>query len=270
MSSGKTLGIAAGVVITIFMLIIMFITSMGNIHHRLMFPAPLPSYTLKTAHSIQMIHGVPTLWNSVNRSRGFLLYLHANAVDIGMIRGTVHALSRDTQLTVLAPEYPGYGIFPGPPSPLGAISAARRVYEYIQENKRPGDIAVVMGRSIGTGVAGQMLQKISSDGTAHLPDKVVLLSPFASIEHVGHRLAGDLGKMVCKDVYHTLDAVKTISVPLLIIVGSEDTLTPPEDAHAIHDASASTQKSLKILPGSDHNALDWSAINTHVREFTRM
>lgn len=266
--SGKTAGIAVGVVLIVFVLVMVLVVALGNIHYHMMFPAPQPSYTLSTAPTIHMINGVPTLWNAVARPRGFLLYLHANGVDIGMIRGQMHALSRDTQLTVLAAEYPGYGISPGPPSPLGAVSAARRVYEYIQENKRPGDLVVVMGRSIGTGVAGQLVRKIVSTGSTDPPTHLVLLSAFASIEHVGKRMAGDLGKTVCKNVFHTLKAVRTIPTPTLLIVGSQDTVTPPEDSRKIHAESVSSRKQLEILENNSHSALDWPKIYGLVKQFT--
>ncbi|MEO0601098.1 MAG: alpha/beta hydrolase, partial [Myxococcota bacterium] len=49
--------------------------------------------------------------------------------------------------------------------------------------------------------------------------------------------------------------VGTITVPTLLMVGSEDPITPQELAEELHDASAADAKQLLVIEGGSHNDL---------------
>ena len=76
----------------------------------------------------------------------------------------------------MAVEYPGYSIYNGKPNAKIVREDALLVYQYMtaklgfQEQN-----IIIMGRSIGTGVALELMQKIK-------PGALVLISPFASIK----------------------------------------------------------------------------------------
>jgi 3-oxoadipate enol-lactonase len=61
--------------------------------------------------------------------------------------------------------------------------------------------------------------------------------------------------------------LSTFVVPTLVIVGSEDTLTPPSEAHALHDGIANSR--LVEIPGAGHlsNLENPEAFNAAVEEF---
>lgn len=80
-------------------------------------------------------------------------------------------------------------------------------------------------------------------------------------------LRGYLGQSFACQSHDSRELVRQIKSPALVIVGSEDTITPPQ---ASRDLAASIPRSeLKILPHGGHGF--WrefpAEVNTHVREF---
>jgi len=237
---------------------------MGNsLVYSTVFPAPAPSYGLGDADAgVEIIEGVPCLrYHQAHRARGVIVYLHANGVDLGMVRGTAHALGRAARMAVVAVEYPGYGAAPGPVSPSGAVAGATRVYNYLARRRQLGQKLLIVGRSIGTGVAMQMA---AGGRLVAPPTAVVLISPFASIEEVGRRMLGEIGAGVTRGIFDSVAAARRVSVPLLILTGKLDTLTIPDDARAIVAASASGWRRLVLMPASTHAVLDWHTIHREI------
>ena len=52
----------------------------------------------------------------VGGSQKLLLYFHGNAEDLGLAWEILDHLRSSLKIHVLAMEYPGYGIYPGPTS----------------------------------------------------------------------------------------------------------------------------------------------------------
>lgn len=248
------------------------LAKMGNLVNGIMFPAPKPSYTSTTLRNLKMINWVPTLWyQPVSKSRGVLLYLHSNGTDLGSIRRMLYQLARDTRLTVVAVEYPGYGISPGVASPENVVAAARRVYTALQEQRRRGNLLVVVGRSIGTGVGSQLVcDVIREEGMSAAPDALVLISPFLRMGTMGHRHFGEIGQMLTDGVFDSEAAVKEISVPTMVIHGIEDVFIPIDQGRQLLDASAAERKRLVELPHSDHTVLEWPVIFRSIKDFVHM
>lgn len=236
---------------------------MGNVLHTLMFPAPASTYTFDNVPTLRVVEGVPCLWNPARSPRGVIVYLHANGVDLGMIQGVVHALGRATQMSVVAPEYPGYGVSPGPVSTYGAVTAGTRVYNYFARRKVPGQKLILVGRSIGTGVA---MQVASSRNLVLPPDGVALISPFSSIERLGATMFGPLGREITKNVYDNVAAARVVRAPTLIMTGLHDTLTPIQDGRDIANASVAEYKRFLVMPTSDHYVLDWTGIHGEINK----
>lgn len=73
-------------------------------------------------------------------------------------------------------EYPGYSIYKGKTSSDVIKEDATLVYSYITNKLsfKQSNI-IVMGRSIGTGISLELMQKVA-------PAALILISPFASIK----------------------------------------------------------------------------------------
>lgn len=238
---------------------------MGQVVSGMMFPAPKPSYTLKTLESppLYMIHGVPCLWYTCDPvpPRGIILYLHANGVDLGEIRARLHRMARETEHHVLAVEYPGYGVHRGEVSPEGAVAAALKGFEHAAKQLP----VLVVGRSIGTGVAAELCRQIGNHPQLR---GVVLISPFVSVQEMGRRIAGEIGAMFAYGIYDTVGNLANVRAPVMVVHGTRDKFIPIDQGRAVHAAATSSVRThFLALPGSDHTTLDWITINAEIARF---
>lgn len=228
-----------------------------------MFPAPPSSYSKGQFPTLKQIDGVPCLVSRAIHHRGYMLYLHSNSTDLGLLRPTMHTMARDTRHTVYAIEYPGYGIYYGEPSPEGAITAARRVYNHLLSIRKRGERIIVVGRSIGTGVATTLVAHNQNP-----PDALVLISPFVNMRAMAKRLFGDLAVPLVLGVFESKSLIEHIRVPTLIVGGQKDDFTPLDHSQALFDASGARRKYLRVLPNSTHTRLEWTLIYAAINEFT--
>lgn len=237
---------------------------MGNVVDGIMFPAPAPTYSRSTPGlPLVTVDGVPCLWYPHPRAEGVILYLHGNGADLGMLRGMLHNLRNETRRSVLAVEYPGYGVHVGSPTPAGAVAAARKAYDHLVR-KYGARRLLVIGRSIGTGVSLEMLRDVRRQ-----PAAVVLISPFRSMEDMGWHMAGSIGGSVTTGVLDSVRNVAALTAPLLVIHGAEDRFIPIEQAREIYAASPAARKDMRVLHLSDHNQLEWQLIFNAILTFVR-
>jgi pimeloyl-ACP methyl ester carboxylesterase len=240
---------------------------MGNrlvtLRNSLVFPAPPPSYRLGQFPTLKVIDGVPCLVHRVQRHRGYILYLHSNGVDLGALRPTLYTMARDTRHSVYAPEYPGYGAFAGTATPEAVVACARRVYNHVQTILKPGEHIIIVGRSVGSGVA------IHVAATAALePAALVMISPFESLRAMAVGMFGPSVESVARGVFENKRLIAQTSVPTLILAGRLDTFTPISHSQSLFAASGARRKQLYILPNSTHARLDWTAIYSTINDFT--
>lgn len=236
---------------------------MGSILTTALFPAPSPptySYTSMPSPPLHSINGVPCLWFRSRQQRGIILYLHCNSVDLGMIRKIMFVIARDTSFSVMAIEYPGYGVYTGTPTPDGCLRAARTVLAFIRQQS-PGVPVILVGRSVGTGVAVQLAAQCQ-----HTLAGLVLISPFRSVAHVLEPVARPL-KTLVDDIFPSERTLARITTPTLIVHGARDTLVPPAHGQALFNISPAAHKHLVLLPESGHADLDWTAIVRAINVF---
>ena len=83
-------------------------------------------------------------------------------------------------VNVLAPDYRGFGDSTGSPFTEGLVLDAYASWRWLVEEggAKPEDV-VIVGHSLGTGVAGQLARRLAEEGVK--PRGVVLLAPFTSI-----------------------------------------------------------------------------------------
>lgn len=89
-------------------------------------------------------------------------------------------------------EYQGYSIYQGKPDSEVIKEDSQFIYNYVVNKLdfKEQNI-IVMGRSIGTGVALELLQKAK-------PGALVLISPFASVKSLAREFAGFFGQLLAK------------------------------------------------------------------------
>ena len=109
-------------------------------------------------------------------SPNVIIYFHGNAEDINVSYSFLVYLQKNFKLSVIAVEYPGYGLYKdSSPNADLILNDAEYVYNYL--NKRLGydeKNIIIFGRSIGSGPSTYLASK-------YKPGCLVLMSPFTSL-----------------------------------------------------------------------------------------
>jgi len=216
-------------------------------------PAP-PSRTASTASpsspsDFNSIKALPCLWLPAKRSANVVFYFHANAEDLGVVHSALVHLQKQLQVSVLAIEYPGYGLLKDyTASEEGICSAALVALRYI--NSEVGvdyNQVMLLGRSLGSGPAVYLAARFPVGG-------LLLVNPFASLRaaaecHVGKALS----KAAFKDSFDNESLICNVSCAVLFIHAARDRTVPME--HSARLFKKCRSRKLLITPdGMEHNS----------------
>lgn len=179
-----------------------------------------------------------------------LVYFHGNAEQLADAALLARLLQR-TGVGVLAVEYPGYGLAGGAPSEAGLYAAGEAASLHLTQVLRiPPDQVVLLGQSLGSGVAAELALRGRGG-------KLVLLSPYTSIPDLAAQLLPFLpARFLVRDRLDTASKAPRITVPTLIIHGTRDEVIPCGMARAL--AGLFPRAALHLVEGAHHNDLwDW-------------
>lgn len=177
-----------------------------------------------------------------------LLYLHGNAGHIGYRMPLVRQFL-NAGLGVLLLEYRGFGGNKGMPTEEGLYEDARTALNYLhQQGINPKHI-VLYGESLGTGVATQLAAE-------HPVGAVILQSPFTSMASLARY---HYPWLILKpwDHFNSLNRIKKIHTPLLVIHGKKDQIVPFAEGLTLYN-EANEPKKLLVFDDKHHNDL-WEA-----------
>ncbi len=153
-------------------------------------------------------------------------------------------------------NYRGYGRNKGVPTIEGIKSDALAAYDYLVDEKNiRTDNIILHGHSMGSFIATYTASQRGSGSLVlespitDLDDwsKTVLpwiLRPFLKIE-------ADSALSKSSNLRH----IDELNMPLLLITGKDDNITPPEMAEKLYHASVSQKKYLLIIKNGGHNNL---------------
>ena len=179
-----------------------------------------------------------------------LLYFHGNGTDWV---STVMATDRLVPVGygVLAAEYRGYRGNPGSPSEEGLYRDGRAAVAFLQSEGLDAQQIVIIGNSIGSGVAVEMARDIH-------PLALILISPFASLSDlVAEKFRWLPTGLLLRDRYENASKLAGIRSDILILHGDADSLIPHD--HAKRLAAANPRAQLRIFPGAGHD-LAWQDV----------
>lgn len=178
-----------------------------------------------------------------------VLVLNGNAGNRAHRAPLAKALA-DHGYEVLLFDYRGYGGNEGSPSEEGlALDAAAAVAALAEV--ATADRLILLGESLGAAVAARLA--VESPPTA-----LVLRSPFPSLEAVAAVHYPYLPtRLLLWDRYDTLQPVSMITVPILVVAGSADSIVPTHLSRAVYEA-ASVDAHWALIENADHNDPDLS------------
>jgi hypothetical protein len=173
-------------------------------------------------------------------SQDVLLFLHGNAGNISDRISSIQRF-RELGLNIFIFDYRGYGQSTGNVSEKGTYNDAQAAWTYLTTTRsfRPDQI-VVHGRSLGGGVAGWVAEKYE-------PKALILESTFTSIDNIGKETYPFFPvRWLSRIHYNTIDRLKNINCPVLIIHSPEDEVIPYKHGLALYEAAKEPKSFLDI------------------------
>lgn len=175
------------------------------------------------------------------------LFCHGNRGNLTISADVIpHLLAAN--LSVLFFDYRGYGLSSGTPSYSGVLDdgvTAAQFHDSIRPQNLP---SILYGYSLGGAVAGQIVRRHPFDGLI-LQSTFTNLTAMARMRHPRvplHLLAGNL--------FNTLESVRKLKIPLLVIHGSADEAIPFAMGQELFKAST-TMKRMHAVEGGMHSDL---------------
>jgi hypothetical protein len=179
-------------------------------------------------------------------ARFTMLVFNGNAGNRAYRVALAQALRRQG-LAVLLFDYRGYGENPGHPTEAGLFDDGRAALAYLQTRSDVDDRRVVLfGESLGTVVAARL-------AVERPPAALVLRSPFVSMVELGRLHYPFLPvRWLLRDRFATIDDVRRLRSPLLVIAGDRDRIVPVSQSREVF-AAAPPAKQILVVRGADHN-----------------
>lgn len=195
----------------------------------------------------------------------WVIFLHGNRANVG----TPENVSRYRQLqglglSVVAPEYPGFGPLAGEPSEVGAVNAARDAWDWLRSTGVPATHIAVYGWSLGSGVATHLARAVDERA-------LVLEGAFTGVDDRGSELYPWLPiRLIIRNPFASRERIANIGSPLLLLHARDDEVIPFSHGEHLLQA-ARPPKRLVVLKGGhiNPNVRDEATYLDALRQFFR-
>lgn len=195
-----------------------------------------------------------------------LLWCHGNAADIGHMYGTLkhykkHLRTTQYSISILAFEYPGYGLSKGVSSEEGVNMHANSALQYAVStlgwNKNN---IIVYGHSIGSGPACKLAADNKDLGG------LILQSPYTSVNDIIDSKIPFITIFI-HNRWINISQISKIVSPVLLIHGIKDTLIPATHSQSLYEACPSKDKYLYYDKTADHNSFNVQHMLLAINDF---
>lgn len=189
-----------------------------------------------------------------------VVFFHGNGGSIGHNVGLLTRLQHE-RFGFLAMEYRGYPGYAGDTTEQNLYIDARAAMEFLQEQGYRGEDIILLGQSLGSGIAVQMAVEYDVALLA-------LLSPFTAIADAAAEIYWYVPvQYLVLDRFDSYSKIADVSAPIYIFHGSDDTLVPIALGKRLYDR-ATAQKRFFEQEGKGHNNLDLTRVIRRIAEFT--
>ncbi|MEL6442468.1 MAG: alpha/beta fold hydrolase [Cyanobacteria bacterium J06621_8] len=180
-----------------------------------------------------------------------ILYLHHNAANIGA--NVSQALQfYELGYSIFLFDYRGFGQSEGKfPRESQVYEDAQAAWNYLtKEREIPANQIIIYGHSIGGAVAIDLAAKQPEAGM------LIVQNSFTSIRDMTKRLGLYWlfpMELLLKQRFESLDKIKTIRMPTLIITGAEDLQIPVEMGKRLYENVPAEFSRLIVIPNGGHD-----------------
>ena len=175
-----------------------------------------------------------------------VLYFGGNAEDVLYSAETA---SRFNARRMLVTNYRGYGASSGKPGQGPLYQDGLAIYDYVLSRGVRTDQIVVVGRSLGSGVASML-------AGARQIRAAILVTPFDSLAEVAARHYPYLPvRLLLKHPFPSDEWARKARAPALVLAAAGDRIIPPSHARRLSEAWAG-EAHLHVLVGSGHNDIE--------------
>src|SRR5690554_2043271 len=187
-----------------------------------------------------------------------LIYYGGNGEDVVTM---LPKLEKFGAASIYAFNYRGYGNSEGRATQESLFEDALAIHDYVSAQHSHHARIVIVGRSLGTAVAGYLATQRDIHG-------LILLTPLRSAIANGQRMLPFLPvKYLISHPFDLTSMAKDFTCPVLVLIAEADTVIPPNDSQQTYYAITSPKHLVK-LPGVGHgNVFDNPNALKSVREF---
>lgn len=194
-------------------------------------------------------------------SKKTFVFFHGNAGNAADRMPMMRVLLQAGHPVVLA-EYRGYGGNSGKPSEHNLILDAQLVIDEIVKQGVVEQDIILMGRSIGSGVATHL-------ATRYDVAALVLISAYSSLTDIAaDHYSYFPVSLLMRDKFNNAAKIKKTTAPLMVFHGEMDKIIPLKYGLKLYDAAEGDKAFIRI-PERGHNNLDMDQINLEVLERTK-
>lgn len=180
-----------------------------------------------------------------------ILYFHHNAINIGA--NVTQALQfHELGYSVFLFDYRGFGKSEGKfPTESQVYEDAQAAWNYLTQKRNiSANQIIIYGHSVGGAIAINL--------AANHPEAAALIvhNSFTSIRDLTKRFGLYWLfpiELIIRQRFESLDKIKTIGMPTLILTGTEDLQIPVEMGKSLYEAVSSEFKQLIIIEGGGHD-----------------
>jgi pimeloyl-ACP methyl ester carboxylesterase len=216
----------------------------------------IETITIKTDAS-EYLHGWLCKKKDYQKQK-IIIYFGGNGDEVSDL---VLQAKQNLDWSILLVNYPGYGNSDGKPNEISFFNSALKIYDnMVSRNDIDTNNIVIMGRSIGTGVATFLANKRKNRG-------VILISPFESMANVVKDKFGFIlpVNLILRSKFDSKSYASKINSPLLCIYGTNDKIIPMRHSKSLMKYWGGKVESHE-LNGFNHNNLIgskevWDCIN---------
>jgi hypothetical protein len=185
-----------------------------------------------------------------------MVYFHGNAETIITAEPEAKLISEKFGSMVVLVEYYGYYKSGSKKKDIEISEICNDAERQVREIKSlfPEAEIILTGRSIGTGVAGYVVSKLSCS-------KLILITPLAKINSEffvpdDFKHIGVLFKNYSPEFFDNISVVKDLRVPILVIAAIDDQILPIKHTHALLKANPKIEVAYSNAGHNDFSLTD--------------